>query len=225
MAKKKSGKKGLGLGLKIGIGVFLGVPVVGLLGWYALSAGLHVSGSSSSAEDLVMKNVASAQQAVADQISARANTEGFQLGDFDQCSAIEDQYKIAQGYVFTEFSRRELVGLKKTATDEEVQERCVIFAKVVARMEQLAHHDRHVFVCQGAEFTTDNSGKYKLIADPKGTGVLEVKNGVKTLLPIKQYRHILVGSWQVFNLGDGCVVIGMSKTGTFTFSGSVELSN
>ncbi len=226
MAKKKnqSGKKGMGKGFVISLTLLIILPVVALLSWYLLSAGLKISGSSMSAEQALMGEISKAKDAMKSEIVERAGSEGFKVGEYDKCAQIEDQYRIPQGYVFTEFSRRELVGLKTTATDEEVQERCVIFAKVVARMEQLAHHDRHVFVCQGEEFTTDDSGRYKLVADPAGKGVVEIKGSAKELLPIKRYSHILVGAWQVYNLGDGCLVIGMSKSGTFSFSGGVALS-
>ncbi len=217
-------KKGMGKGFIVSVVVLIVLPVVGLLGWYFLEAGLQMSGSSMSAEQALMSEINKAKEAMAHEIAERAGSEGFQVGDFDNCSQIEDQYRIPQGYVFTEFSRRELVGLSKNATDEEVQERCVIFAKVVARMEQLAHHDRHVFVCQGSEFKTDEAGRYRLIADPAGKGVIEIKGGTKKLTPIKRYNHILLGAWQIYNLGDGCLVIGMSKSGVFSFSGGVALT-
>ena len=177
------------------------------------------------AEEAVKAGLIKAKGAVVEGIAKRAGDEGFDMGAFDSCRAIEDQYRIPQGYVMTDSTRRELVGLSEDATDEETQERCVIFAKVVARMEQLAHHDRHVFVCQGAEFTTDKSGSYVLMADPNGEGAIEVRKGVKSLIPIEQFYHTLINKWQVYNLGDGCIVIGMSKDGVFTFSGGVSLDN
>ncbi len=221
MAKKKSQSKGL----IIAFVVLIVLPSIAFIGWYGVTAGLQSSGSSMSAEEAMANEFKKAQEALRAKIVERANEEGFQVDSFDACDAIEDQYRLPSGYVFTDFTRRQLVGLKPTATEEQVRERCVIFAKVVARMQKLAHHDRYVFVCEGAEFKTDEAGKYRLIADENGKGVIEVKAGLRKLVPIRRHSHILIGTWQVYNLGDGCVVIGMSKSGTFSFSGSVSIDN
>jgi len=199
------------------------MPLTIFIGWYVLTVVLKVSGSQQTAEGMVAQQVIDAQKAVKQKLKERAEREGFDLDEVEGCSQIEDQYKVPLGFVFTEFSRRQLVGLPKTATDQQVQERCILFAKVVERMERLAHHERHVFVCQGAQFTTDEAGRYMLVPDPKGRGVIEVIGGAKNLVKITPHSHTLLKQWQIYNIGDGCMVVGMSKVGVFNFSGSVKI--
>ncbi len=221
--KSKDGKKKLPRSFIYALVAFIILPMTLFLGWYVWTAVLVVSGSQKTVEGMVAAQAGKASDAVRAQLADRAKKEGFKVDEVDSCTQIEDQYRIPQGYVFTEFSRRQLVGLPKSASDVQVQERCVIFAKVVRRMERLAHHDRHVFVCQAAEFSADDSGRYMLKADPKGRGLIEIKNGKKSLIEMKPHTNQLVGTWQVYSLGDGCLVIGMSKSGAFTMSGGVKL--
>lgn len=199
------------------------MPLTIFIGWYVLTVVLKVSGSQQTAEGMVAQQVIDAKDAVKQKLVERAKKEGFDVDEVEGCSQIEDQYKVPLGFVFTEFSRRQLVGLPKTATEEQVQERCILFAKVVERMERLAHHDRHVFVCQGAQFTTDEAGRYMLVPDKKGRGVVEVIGGAKTLIKIPPHSHTLLKQWQIYNIGDGCIVVGMSKVGVFNFSGAVKI--
>jgi len=223
-AKKSSGgKKKLPRSFVFALIGLVVMPVTIFLGWYVLTVVLKVSGSSQTAEGMVAQQVIDAQRAIKNKLKERAAREGFNLKIVDGCTQIEDQYRIPQGYVFTEFSTHQLVGLPKTATNQQVQERCILFAKVVERMEKLAHHERHVFVCQGAQFTTDEAGRYLLVPDPKGRGVIEVINGVKNLIKIAPHTHILLRQWHIYNIGDGCMVVGMSKVGIFNFSGAVKI--
>ncbi len=228
MAKKPA--KGSGGGRKklprSFIFAFIGLvvlPVTIFLAWYVLTVVLKVTGSKQTAEGMVVERVVSAKEAIAKKLKERAEREGFKIDNVEGCVQIEDQYRVPLGFVFTEFSRRQLVGLPKTATDEQVQERCVLFAKVVERMEKMTHHDRHVFVCEGAQFTTDEGGRYMLIPEPKGRGVIEVLGGAKNLIEMQPHTHTLVKQWHVYNIGDGCMVVGMSKVGIFNFSGGVKL--
>lgn len=217
-------KKGLPRSFKITLGLLVIMPLTIFLGWYLLTVVLKVSGSSQTAEGMVAGQVVNAKEAVRKQLKARADKEGFKIDEVLGCAEIEDQYRVPLGFVFTEFSSRQLVGLPKTATDEEVRERCILFAKVVERMEKLTHHDRHVFVCQGGQFTTDEAGRYMLVPDVKGRGVVEIASGKKKLIKIPRHSHILLNQWQIYNIGDGCMVVGMSKIGVFNFSGAVKLS-
>lgn len=220
---KGDGKKKLPMSFILTLVGLVGLPLVGFLGWYVLTVILDVSGSKTTAEGMIAAQVKSAQESIKKSLKARATKEGFDVQQVEGCSQIQDQYRVPLGYVFTEFSLNQLLGLPRMATDKQVQERCIIFAKVVKRMEKLAHHDRHVFVCPGGQFTTDETGRYLLEPDPKGRGVVEIINGAKNFIEIARHAHILLRQWQVYNLGDGCVVIGMSKVGVFNFSGAVKL--
>ncbi|MEQ8664221.1 MAG: hypothetical protein RIC16_00715 [Rhodospirillales bacterium] len=226
MAKKAKAKKSGGLPKSfIYALIFLVIiPVTLFLGWYVLTVVLQVSGSQMTAESMVAEQVKKAQQAVKNQIVERAKKENFQVDNFEACTQIDDQYRLPIGYVYTEFTQKQLLGLPADATEDQMRERCVVFAKVVSEMEKLAHHDRHVFVCQGAEFATDESGQYVMVPDPKGRGVIQRVNNQQKLTPIPRGSHTLIRSWQVYNLGDGCIVVGMSKSGVFSMSGAVKMS-
>src|SRR5690606_32817488 len=104
----------------------------------------------------------------------------------------------------------------KFASDDQVKERCVQFAKAVAKMQQMSHHTRHVYICQTAQFAVDKAGNYFLTADPQGRGVVENFGSQAKLTPIGKDQSILLRGWQIYNQGDGCLIIGMSKTGIFT---------
>jgi len=225
-AKKNSEgeKKGMPLSFILALVGLVGLPLVGFLGWYVMTVVLDVSGSKQTAEGMIAKEVSKAQEAIKKDLAERASKEGFDVDKVEGCSQIQDQYRIPQGFVFSDFSLNQLLGLPKMATDKQVRERCITFAKVVKRMEKLAHHERHVFVCEGGQFSTDETGRYMMIPDPKGRGVIESVNGAKSLIKITRGADILLRQWQVFNLGDGCIVVGMSKVGVFNFSGAVKLA-
>ncbi|MEQ9555595.1 MAG: hypothetical protein RIG67_07480 [Rhodospirillales bacterium] len=213
------GKKGLPKSFFWGMILIFVVPAVGLLGWYAYQVMGHVAKDSQEALDARAKQLAGQANAFA----RRAAKEGFKVQDFDACAQIKEQYRIPAGIVYTEFTQRQLVGLSKFASNEQVTERCIQFAKAVAEMEKMSHHARHVYVCQKAQFNADKSGRYFLTADAEGKGVVENLSGRGTLHPIPVGESILLRGWQIYNQGDGCVIVGMSKSGTFSFRGGVTI--
>lgn len=212
-------KKGLGKGFVWGVVLLFVLPATGLLGWYAYQVLGHVAQDSQAALDRKAKEMA----AKANKFARRAAKEGFKVADFDACAQIKEQYRIPAGIVYTEFTQRQLVGLSKFASDEEVTERCIQFAKAVAYMERMSHHARHVYVCQKAQFNADKSGRYFLTSDANGKGVIEHLGGAQKLHPIPAGQAILLRGWQIFNQGDGCIIVGMSKSGTFSFRGGVTI--
>ena len=215
----KSGKKGLPKSFFWGIVLIFVLPAVGLLGWYAYQVMGHVAKDSQAALDKKAMELASQ----ANKFAKRAAMEGFKVQDFDACAQIKEQYRIPAGIVYTEFTQRQLVGLSKFASDEQVTERCIQFAKAVAKMETMSHHARHVYVCQKAQFNADKSGRYFLTADTEGKGVIENLGSTAKLHPIPAGESILLRGWQIYNQGDGCIIVGMSKAGTFTFRGGVPI--
>lgn len=216
---KKSKKKGLPRSLYIIFGFVFVLPAIGLIVWYVMTVSLAVSGLDMSAKELIASRVEKAREAMRDKILERSIREGFSMNKVDSCSQIDEQYRFPQGVVYT---IRQLLGLPKTATNKQIRERCIIFAKIVARMENLAHHDRHVFVCEGTYFSPDTSGNYLLYVDKKRRGVVESFGGRKKLITIPRGSHKLVHQWQVFNVGDGCLVIGQSNVGIFSMSDTVQ---
>ncbi|MEQ9361302.1 MAG: hypothetical protein RLO05_06325 [Rhodospirillales bacterium] len=213
------GKKGLPKSFFWGMILIFVVPAMGLMGWYAYQVMGHVAKDSQEALDARAKQLASQ----ANKFARRAAQEGFKVQDFDACAQIKEQYRIPAGIVYTEFTQRQLVGLSKFASDEQVTERCIQFAKAVAEMEKMSHHARQVYVGQKAQFNADKSGRYFLTADAEGKGVVENLGGRGTLHPIPVGKSILLRGWQIYNQGDGCVIVGMSKAGTFSFRGGVTI--
>ncbi len=215
MAQKKSAKKGMGASFYVTLVFLIVLPAFGLVGWYLLA----VTESQKAAGDLLAQ-----ARSVTSKLVDRAVREGFSMEDFDECKKMESHFKTALSYDFDEKSRRKMLGLSADASDENIQERCVVFAKIVSNMEKLTHHDRHVFVCQGASFNADND-VYKLIPDAEGKGAIEIDTGAKTFIPIKPHRFILKEIWQVYNVGDGCLVIGMSRQNNFSYTGIVKFDD
>jgi len=215
-----NGKKGLPKSFFWGIALIFVVPAVGLLGWYAYQVMGHVAQEQQAKLDKKAMELA----AKANAFAKRAAREGFKVQDYDVCAQIKEQYRIPAGIVYTEFTQRQLVGLPKFASDEQVTDRCIQFAKAVAKMETMSHHARHVYVCQKAQFNADKSGRYFLTADPEGKGVIETLGGAAKLHAIPSGQSILLRGWQIYNQGDGCIIVGMSKSGTFTFRGGVSIT-
>ncbi|MBT4888134.1 MAG: hypothetical protein HON65_01085 [Rhodospirillales bacterium] len=224
---KKGKKKKFSIGFYLVLGGVFGIPLVGLLVWYFTTMSLQVSGSSLSASEFaqasIAKSVEKAKSALKDKLEERARLEGFRIEEVDNCTDIESQYQLPVAGTSTNLTLKQLLGLPAAASFAQVSARCVVFAKAVQRMERLSHHDRHVFVCQNASFSNDESGRFAIFADKKGRGIIESFSGTKKLIEIPRGSHSLVRQWQIFNLGDGCVIIGLSKDGIFSMSGSVNL--
>lgn len=222
---KKNGKgakkKGLGSGFYIGIVLIFVLPAIGLLGWYSYS----VLGVFAEEKQKALDEKAKKLAAEAARLAKLAKKKHFRVEDFDACEKIRNQYLIPAGVIYTEFTQRQLVGLSKFASDEQVKERCIKFAKAVTPMERMSHHDRHVYVCQTAQFNADKQGKYNLTPDKLGRGVRVNRGTQSKLHPIGVGRSILLSGWQVYNQGDGCIIIGLSKAGVFTFTGSVQMKD
>ncbi|MEK9673323.1 MAG: hypothetical protein VW268_12620 [Rhodospirillaceae bacterium] len=89
----------------------------------------------------------------------------------------------------------------------------------------MSHHDQQVYVCQTAQFNADKTGKYYLTADGHGRGVVEHRGDRSKLHPIAPGQSILMSGWQIYNQGDGCLIIGISKAGVFTFRGGVQMND
>ena len=210
---QESGRKGYGIGFYIAVTVLLILPGIAIIVWYVLPV---TDAEKATAELLEQARVA----AIA--IAERAAAEGFLVDDFDECGKLGDHFKTGVGIDLSQKARRRLLGLSTKASADQELERCVVFAKVVSAMERLAHHDRHTFVCQGAEIVSED-GAYKIRPEENGRGVIELDVGAKRFIPIPKYKHILIEGWQLFNMGDGCLVAGMSRVNNFSYSGTIRV--
>lgn len=213
--KKKSLK-----GPMVILGVVLGIPVIGLLGWYAYTVVFELNKPQMTKfeKELAVKAKKLAKKAAA--LADRAIREGFAVEKVGSCHKVTDQYITPQGWILTDAKLHQLVGLPARATKQQMEERCIAFAKAVAEMEKLSHHTRHVFVCPGAYFEVAGSQKYRIVPDPNGRGIVQnITNNRDRLQAIKPGKSVLINQWQVYNIGDGCIIVGLSKAGTFRFSG------
>ncbi len=214
--KKKKAKSQTGL--YIILALIVGFPVIGLVSWYVITAVLSVSGSDLSAREMIAFGIENVETALQNEALNRSRTEGFSLGEVERCQGITGQYQNNGGEMSEERLVRTLIGLPGSASETEVYERCVLFAKVVKRMEKLAHHNRHLYMCGAAEFSADESQRFRIMPDPRGRGLIESMPGRKALIPIPKGTHKLIRQWQVFNMGGGCLIIGISSNGKFRLS-------
>lgn len=189
---------------------------VGLVGWYAYQLAFEFKRAEVQQFERAVAAGAKSLTDRAKTLADRALKEGFSVKDFDACQSIVSQYRSPLGTVLRNINIRELVNLPKTATKEDIQERCVEFAKVVSDMEELSHHNLHMMVCAGSFFRVSEVDGRTIAPDPKGRGVLQtITETLPEALPIRPGRSKILNQWQVHNMGDGCIVIGDSKRGIF----------
>lgn len=193
-----------------------GIPVVAILVWYFYTVAFEFNKPAMSKMEKQM-----ADKVV--KLTERAIKEGFKPEDVDKCQHMIKEYTTPKGWNYSNAELYQLVGLSRRATQEQMNERCIFYAKAVAEMEKLSHHTRHVFVCGKSILDLGGKGKFYVKADPKGRGVIKNLDGrSEKLQKIGKGRSTVIDFWQVYNVGDGCVIVGMSKAGTFRFSGTVR---
>lgn len=96
-----------------------------------------------------MEELQAALKQKAVSIAERAIREWFKIDDIKSC---EDT--VAEYGGKTRFTLPELLGLPAVATEKEVNEHCIIFAKAVRSMELMSHHKKHVLFAEGLGWTS-----------------------------------------------------------------------
>ncbi len=199
-----------------------GLPAVVLLGWYFYTVAFEFQKEEMTQMERKVAKKAKSIAKGASELAKRAVKEGFETEEVDNCRNVVKQYETPQGWVMTDARLNELVGLPATASKAQMNERCVYFAKVVAAMQRISHHSRHVFVCGKSFFEIAGGKNYYIRSDPQGRGAIQnLSNNKDQLIPIQPGRTTVFNHWQLFNVGDGCIVVGLSKAGTFRMSGKV----
>jgi hypothetical protein len=194
----------------------LGIPVMLLVGWYSYTLVFEFN------KQAMTRMEAGLKQGIKN-LAERARIEGFRTDDFNACQNIVDEYTTPRGWFYSEAAVHQLVGLPADATEDQLTERCVLYAKSVADMEKMSHHKRHVFVCGEAYFDVGGDGKYGIRADPQGRGALQnLDTPTEEVMPIPKGKSAVLRTWQIYNFGDGCIIVGLSKTATFRMSGAVD---
>lgn len=156
-------------------------------------------------------------------LAERALREGFKPEEVRNCRNVVSQYQTPKDWKQTDRKVNLLIGIRGSSSHDAMEERCIYFAKVVAAMERVSHHERHVFVCGESTFEVAGAAKMRIRPDPNGRGVIHNMEGKRNdLLKIQPGRSTVLQHWQLFNVGDGCMVVGMSRSvGTLKMSGSV----
>ncbi len=216
-AKKKPKKKGGFWGSKEAKRLywFLGVPFFLLMVWYAYTVAFVLDKKTMTALEGQIK-----AQAVS--LAQRALKEGFKVEEVDRCTKMTDDYTTPKGWYYSDEDIYGLVGLPRSATKKELNERCTYFAKAVAEMEKISHHTRHVFVCGESFLDTDGKGRNYIKANPNGKGVIQtVSRSYRSQIDIPVDSSIILQQWQIYNVRGDCVIIGLSKVSLFRMSGKV----
>lgn len=197
----------------------LGAPAAALLVWYAYTVAYELNKPTMSAFEADLKARIAA-------LTERAQREGFKAEDVDRCQNMIAEYTTPKGWFYSDADLYQLVGLPRTATREQMNERCIFYAKAVATMEQVARHVRHAFVCDDALLDLGGNGRYYIKADPTGRGAISIlDSGGERRTAIPKNASTVLNAWQVYNVGDGCIIVGLSKTNTFRMSGKILRQN
>ena len=193
-----------------------GIPCVLLIAWYAYTVAFELNKPAMSRMEADLK-------AGIANLAERALREGFRTENVDACRNMVDEYTTPKGWFYSPAELFQLVGLSRDATVDEMNERCIFFAKVVAEMQKMSRHDRHVFVCGESIFDVGQEGKYYIKADPQGRGAIrKFDENAEQLLTIPKNQTAIVKNWQIYNVGDGCIIVGLSKAGVFRMLGHVD---
>lgn len=192
-----------------------GIPAAILVGWYAYTLAFHFDQTG------MEKMEAGLKKGIAN-LADRALKEGFSAEEVDKCQNMMKEYTTPKGWFYSDADIYELVGLPRDASQEQMNERCIYYAKAVASMENLAHHTRHAFVCGTSLLDVWGDSRYYLKPDPEGRGAIQnLDPRGERLIEIPRGASTIVSTWQIYNVGDGCIIVGLSKTSTFRMSGKI----
>ena len=154
--------------------------------------------------------------------SALPGEEEYRSEEVDRCKNMIQEYTTPKGWYYADADIYELVGLSRESTRQQLNDRCVYYAKAVARMERMAHHIRHAFVCRDSMLDVSGNGRYYIKADPHGRGAIRnLDHSGENVVDVPKGTTTVIGSWQVYNVGDGCIIVGLSKNSAFRMSGTI----
>lgn len=197
----------------------VGIPAVTLLAWYAYAV---VEEFNKSATTTHLETKLDSLEKSAGSLAERAAKEGFRVEEVDRCRNMMLEYTTPKGWFYADADIYQLVGLSREATRAQLNERCIFYAKAVADMEKMARHIRHAFVCDDSYLDVGSKGRFYIKADPEGRGALQKLDASgEKLVHIPWGTATIINVWQVYNVGDGCIIVGLSKSTPFRMSGTV----
>lgn len=202
MAAKKKKQQGFGPAIFI-----LGGTAVLLVAWYAYQVYVHFTET----DEPRARAEREAPPEPGAALKIQAEKESFRAEDVVKCEVIGAEYLTQNGEPLKKADVPRLLNLPDDAEPEAVRQRCIDFSKAAAKMERLSHHTHHIMVCGGSHFEAEDNSKYTIRPDPKGRGVTQTVTAAlpKNLL-IGRGRSVIIDEWQVHNMGDGCVIIGVT---------------
>lgn len=128
------------------------------------------------------------------------------------CNAMPDSYILDSPDAPSPIALRPSLGLPADASRSEIKERCVAFAKSVAKMRTMSEQRHHAYLCPGTRFSIGKGFGFE--PDPTGNGVLltaDDPKAEKISIPLEPGAQTLYKQWQFYNLGDGCFIMGYSS--------------
>jgi len=197
-----------------------GIPAVALLGWYAYTVAYELNRPAMARlETFVTKGQSAGPTALPAE-------EEYRAEDVDRCRNMIAEYTTPKGWYYADADIYQLVGLPRESTREQLNARCIYYAKAVAGMERLAHHIRHAYVCRDSMLDVSGNGSYYIKADPQGRGAIRnLDASGEKLVGVPKGSTTVINSWQVYNVGDGCIIVGLSKNSMFRMSGTIVRDN
>jgi len=200
----------------------VGIPAAILLAWYGYTVVQLIA--MPPAVPLGMAAIPPKAHAVGS--AALPPQEEYRPEEVDRCRNMIQEYTTPKGWFYADADIYELVGLPRTSTQAQLNDRCVYYAKAVAGMERLAHHIRHAYVCRDSMLDVSGNGRYYIKADPQGRGAIRNLDATgDTLVDIPKGSTTVINAWQVYNVGDGCIIVGLSKNSAFRMSGTIVRGN
>lgn len=127
------------------------------------------------------------------------------------CKAMPDAYILDNPEAANPIALRPSIGLTADASNKDIGERCVAFAKTVAKMRTMSEQRHHAYLCPGTRFSIGKGFGFE--PDPAGGGVLltaDDPNAEKIRVPLSPGAQTIYKQWQFYNVGDGCYVMGYS---------------
>ncbi len=195
----------------------VGIPAAILLGWYGFTVAHELTKSTAA-----LGGAAIPTKVVPLGATVRPIQEEYRPEEVDRCRNMIQEYTTPKGWFYADADIYELVGLPRTSTQAQLNDRCIYYAKAVARMESMAHHIRHAYVCRDSMLDVSGNGRYYIKADPQGRGAIRNLDMTgDAVVDIPKGTTTVIKSWQVYNVGDGCIIVGLSKNSAFRMSGTI----
>lgn len=127
------------------------------------------------------------------------------------CNVMPDMYVLDSPDSPAPIELRPSIGLEPGADPKAIENRCIAFAKTVAKMQTVSNHRHYAYLCPGTRYVLGND--FGFVPMPNGKGVMVwsgAKNAETIPIPIEPGRQAFYSQWQFYNVGDGCYVVGYS---------------